>query len=305
MRKKLPKNLERRILVVNKHCCCICEKDGMYKEVLIHHIDGNNSNNKIENLAILCLEHASMADAGLKKGKLGSGKKLTPAEVREYKKRWERKVGIENKMERRRFPLYQKKHLEILYKFEIRKVKNEILSLSDNDKRLREKFDYLDQFVLEEFISGLELRKFLLNAYTDIALLSVVANNMPKMLSKAILGLFIHLVSPEEVKMDASDKKLFVKSLETIGILASFAAEFNPNVSVLTNTCKAFYELSEIATWYKLKDMKDKIIKELMIIEKDCLQYGSEKNSKQIRQERFKRINIVKKTIGKVELLKF
>ena len=47
------------------------------------------------------------------------------------------------------------------------------------------------------------------------------------------------------------------------------------------------------------------IIKELMIIEKDCLQYESEKNSKQIRQERFKRINIVKNTIGKVELLKF
>ena len=46
------------------------------------------------NLAVLCLVHASAADAGLKKGKLGSGKKLKPDEVREFKKIWEKERDI-------------------------------------------------------------------------------------------------------------------------------------------------------------------------------------------------------------------
>jgi hypothetical protein len=303
MRKHLPRKLEKRILVMNKHCCCICENDGMFKEVVIHHIDGDNSNNEIENLAVLCLQHASMADTGLKRGKLGSGKKLTPSEVREYKKHWETKVGIEKKFQRRQFPLYQRKHFEILYEFEIAKIKNEILSLNDNDKRLREKFDYLDQLVIEEFISGLELRKLLLEAYGDIALQSINGDKVPKMLSKAILGLFKHLIGPHEVKIQARDKKLILKSIEPLGTLGSFSAEFNPDLRVLLNACNAFYELSEIAKWYKLKAVKEKIVKELIKIREDCSQYESEKKSVRIKNERLKRVDIVKRIIKKVRLL--
>jgi len=304
MRKKLPQPSEKRILVMNKHCCCICENDGMFKEVVIHHIDGNNSNNEMENLAVLCLQHASLADAGLQKGKLGSWKKLTPSEVREYKKHWETKVGIEKKFERRQFPLYQKKHFEILYEFEIAKIKNEILSLSDNDKRLKEKFDYLDQLVIEEFISGLEIRKLLLGAYWDIALQTIDRNRVPKMLSKVILGLFKHLIGPHEVKIDARDKRLILKSMEPLGTLGSFSAEFNPDLRVLSNACTAFYELSEIAKWYNLKGVNEKIVKELIKIRKDCSKYESEKKSVWIKNERLKRVNIVKRIIKKVKLLR-
>lgn len=84
MRKEIPNSKEKKVLVMSKHCCCICQAERIYKPVAIHHIDGNNSNNKLENLAVLCLDHHSMADAGLKKGKVGSGKKLTPAHVKEY-----------------------------------------------------------------------------------------------------------------------------------------------------------------------------------------------------------------------------
>lgn len=95
MRHKLSPSLERCVLVKNRHCCCICQSDGYGKDVLVHHIDGNNSNNVESNLAILCLIHASQADAGLKRGKLGSGKKLKPDFVKQYKKIWERKIELE------------------------------------------------------------------------------------------------------------------------------------------------------------------------------------------------------------------
>jgi hypothetical protein len=62
---------------------------------LVHHIDGNNSNNIESNLAVLCLVHASQADAGIKPGKLGSGKKLKPDDVTQYKRIWERKIELE------------------------------------------------------------------------------------------------------------------------------------------------------------------------------------------------------------------
>lgn len=104
-RKKLNSSTEQCILIKNRHCCCICQEMGIDKEVIIHHIDGNNRNNVISNLAVLCLVHASKADAGLHKGKLGSGRKLTPKYVLKYKDIWEKrcnkpsyKIDIEEKV---------------------------------------------------------------------------------------------------------------------------------------------------------------------------------------------------------------
>ncbi len=123
MRPKLPSSIERRVLLQNRHCCCVCQVDGHGKEVLIHHIDGNNRNNVESNLAVLCLVHASMADAGLKHGKLGSGKKLKPDSVRQYKKIWQKKADLASQHRIETLTLRAKKQLEILYKFEIHKTK--------------------------------------------------------------------------------------------------------------------------------------------------------------------------------------
>jgi len=291
---------------MNKHCCCICERDGLFKEVLIHHIDGNNSNNKSENLAVLCLNHASMADAGLRTGKLGSGKKLTPAEVKEYKKRWETKVGLTSNLQKRTFPLYQKKHLQILHQYEINKIKNEILSLNDKDKRLKEKFTYFDQLVIEEWMTDLPLRKFLLKAYDELIIPGWIIEdvNKSKLLAKSISSLFSHLGDPTLIPMNKSEKKLLTKGLEALETFASFAGQFSPNISPLKNACNAILELAEIALLYNLKDVKRKILRLLNKIEKDCSEYESEKKTKLVTQERLKRVTIVETTIRKVNSLK-
>jgi len=89
MRVKIPPKIEIEILIKNKRCCCICKIDGLTKKVHIHHIDGDSSNNDFSNLAVLCFEHHSDADAGLILGKYGSGRKLKPEEVRSHKALWE------------------------------------------------------------------------------------------------------------------------------------------------------------------------------------------------------------------------
>jgi hypothetical protein len=140
MRKKLPKSTEAEILVRNRSCCCICQDGGVGKEVIVHHIDGDNSHNDMANLAVLCLVHASSADAGLRKGKLGAGKKLAPELVIEYKKRWEQKIAEELKIsEPISFP-YGKLREELLRRLESHLEAN-------RKKRLSELKDELSSYV--------------------------------------------------------------------------------------------------------------------------------------------------------------
>ncbi len=136
MRKKLPKETEIEILIRNRNCCCICQDSGIGKEVIIHHINGNSSRNDITNLAVLCLTHASDADAGLRKGKLGAGKKLSSELVIEYKKRWEQKIAEDLKVsEPIRVP-YDKLHKELLIKLESHLDTNRKNRLSELKKEL-------------------------------------------------------------------------------------------------------------------------------------------------------------------------
>ncbi len=305
MRKAIPKSKEKKVLVINKHSCCICQEERVYKPVAIHHIDGNNSNNKIENLAVVCLDHHSMADAGLKKGKLGSGKKLMPSHVKEYKKLWEAKVNLTSKVEKRKFPLYQKKLLQILYQFEINKTKNEILVLSDSDKRLTEKFDYFDKLFFEELTGEIHLRKFLLDAYHDLVVPGWIFEdrNKTKLLAKAVPGLFGHLGNPDWVPMDRSDRQLLIKALNVLETLASFAGEFGPYLGPVKDGCNAILQLAEITSPYGLKGVREKFIGVLKEVQKNCSKYDSEKANKQASQQRQRRVAVVKKTLQALKAL--
>ena len=273
MRPKIPPSLERRVLVSNKHCCCICQGDGYGKEVLIHHIDGNNSNNVESNLAVLCLVHASMADAGLKKGKLGSGKKLKPDSVKQYKSIWQRKTNLEQQHRREVISLKAKNQLEILYKFEIHKTKNFILALKDKDKRIKESFDYYDQLVIEEFISGINIRSILLDAYSDLAVQSIDSVIVPQKLAKSLWGLFLHLVGPDKVSITAKDKKIFSECLKIFETLGEFAGEFGGGTPVLKTVCKELYEFAEIASWYKLTKERKRIFSVFRKIHNACARF--------------------------------
>lgn len=69
------------MLLANRHACCVCQQGG----VQIHHINGVNSDNRKQNLAVLCLNHHNMATAP---PKLTAA--LKPVQIRAYKRNWER-----------------------------------------------------------------------------------------------------------------------------------------------------------------------------------------------------------------------
>lgn len=75
-------------MVANRHCCCICNVT--HKDVQIHHIDNDNSNNAPENLAVLCLDcHSKVTSDG------GLGRSYSPGEVASYKTLWEERMRYE------------------------------------------------------------------------------------------------------------------------------------------------------------------------------------------------------------------
>lgn len=83
-RKSVPSDVEVQIL---KHCrrrCCICfglKKDDTFKKHgQIAHLDKNPSNNSIENLVFLCLEHHDLYDS-----RTSQSKNITLGEVKAYR----------------------------------------------------------------------------------------------------------------------------------------------------------------------------------------------------------------------------
>lgn len=258
-----------------------------------------------DDLAVLCLTHASTADAGLKKGKLGSGKKLTQDEVRINKRVWEDKVLAETKVERKLLPLRERRQLEVLYKFEISKRKNEILSLSQKQQQLRKNnYEFLQQLLIEEFITGLKLRPIILKAFSDIGVQSAGDDNIALPLVNAIRGLFLHLVGPEDIKIYPDDKKLLLQSLDIFETIGGYGAEISDDTKVLTKTCKTIYELAEISSWYKFSDFLKKSMRVLNKIKKDCSKYEPMQKKKSKRKLIKSRTKIVEDSIKLIKRLK-
>ena len=80
MRTRLPDSVRTRVLVANRHSCCVCQRI----DVQIHHIDGDPSNNADDNLAILCVPHHDKATPAH-----SLTAKLKASEIRVYKRDWE------------------------------------------------------------------------------------------------------------------------------------------------------------------------------------------------------------------------
>jgi len=80
MRKPIPGNIRSNILLANRHLCCVCKQGA----IQIHHINSDPSDNSLENLSVLCLNHHEMATAPK-----GVTARLKPEEIIKYKNSWE------------------------------------------------------------------------------------------------------------------------------------------------------------------------------------------------------------------------
>jgi hypothetical protein len=81
IRVPIPDDIAAEILFLSDRTCSVCNIRG--KQIQIHHIDENPTNNSIENLSILCFE---CHDQTMIKG--GFGRKLEANQIIKYRREW-------------------------------------------------------------------------------------------------------------------------------------------------------------------------------------------------------------------------
>jgi len=83
VRTSLPKYVETEVLISSRRRCCICfglNRDTRIANGQIAHLDKNNSNHKLENLAFLCFDHHDEFDSTS-----SQRKNLTTGEVKKFR----------------------------------------------------------------------------------------------------------------------------------------------------------------------------------------------------------------------------
>lgn len=92
-RKTIPKKTQTNVLTSSRRRCCICfalSKDTSEKKGQIAHLDQDNSNNEIDNLAFLCLNHHDEYDS-----KTSQSKGISEDEVKLYRSQLIRLISTE------------------------------------------------------------------------------------------------------------------------------------------------------------------------------------------------------------------
>ncbi len=240
MRKAIPKSREAEILFLNRHSCCICQDKG--KDVQIHHIDGDNKNNDIANLAILCLDCHSRVT-----GKHGLGKSYSTLEVKRYKKEWEaiikRKFALPSISRARRAPKIERQ----LFVYEAKSLIYRMLSAKDTNNAFFEVgFENLWQLSVLEGIQK-EIIEHLSFAFTLSAISEV---NKPVALARSLSKFFGYLVGPIDVPLRKSDQRDILDAIEALEFAHNLCVDENKKYRILSAMKNALSDFMAIAIKY-------------------------------------------------------
>jgi hypothetical protein len=248
-RPPIPEKVQSELLYINDMTCCICHRRS--KPVVIHHIDGNRSNNSIDNLAVLCNDHHDLVHS-----KRSLTKNLTPHVLKKYKEHWE--LYNKNRVKIQTSPLQSKTGIEkILFEFEIRKTAYEILSLSEvNQNDLEEKLEYLNTIntlegYTKEILQTIENISFVIAA--DDYKAAIIAGNLYNYAGFLWIG-------PSEISLTKEYKDDLFKIVEILRIIGSFSSEFNKNNDVIDNVLFSLDFLADISIVYDQIDLAKKIV---------------------------------------------
>lgn len=262
-RRKIPEKVSASVVYKNDRACCVCHKRLPFQ---INHINRNPTDNREENLCVLCLNHHNQFES---KSTISKG--LTPELLRKYKVEWEYIVRKRREKEYGGLHqvVYKKSNMDFI-KSQIELVSYEIMSLPDNDeKRLKEKLDILWHI---NVMGGFS--KEVITALHNIATIATLDNkNIPFLVADAVYDQFPHLIGPKEVKWSKEDEKNVREGITILKTIGEFNSEFNKNKKVTEAVCDNLYKLFEVAVWYN----KSHIAKEIGNTWKSIMDASKEK----------------------------
>jgi hypothetical protein len=255
----IPLKIQREVLFRNEACCCICGKSN----VQIHHIDGNNSNHELSNLAVLCVEHHDSASS-----KSSMTRKLSSSLIRQFKKSWETRVINRRRIIRSK--ITKDKGEQTFIKFEIKKL---VFSLpafpqkSTTNSTIDQLFHWhLFTDTLKDILRYLDyIRWFLKGPQVAIVL-------------DRLWEFFWQFVDPKDVPMDKGDEKNIATAIELIGNLGKQTIILEENPNVFNNLFSAMKNFESVANEYKKPLLKNLIKRQFLQIKKELFE---QKNYKQ------------------------
>jgi hypothetical protein len=249
---KVPKQIEASVLFENDHTCCLCRERG--KDVVTHHIDGDNSNHDPTNLAVLCLDCHSRVT-----GTRGLGRKYSSTEVEKYKRDWE-------------FIVRKKRHLIIEpyrkpQRSEVRPTRFEIkrnlyeLAATKNSKRAKEILELMDIYHMYDLESDYILH------ILDI-LVPIIHGPNICLVAEYILHYFWHLAGPEHTRITKKDIRIIGSAIEVLTWMGEFNAEFFEEGTAVRAALRSLHSLFETVSYYHLARLENKIKKSIQSIRK-------------------------------------
>lgn len=246
-RRRVPAAIADEVLFRSDHTCCICRVRG--KDVQVHHIDGDPGNNRVANLAIVCLDCHSRVT-----GPRGLGKAHTPGEVRRYKRSWELQV-LDTRRVRRPRITYKK---ELVSQIDF--IVCEILACGRDNPRAIELLDML--FELHLWRGSRQVDRAIVEGLHHLAVMSGLSSpKLVTLVAEKLWEMCFHFIGPEDVPMTKQDREQVDECIEALCTLAEFNCEFGRGRKATEAIAEHAENFFEVALWYSKKDLANRVLR--------------------------------------------
>jgi hypothetical protein len=244
-RPRIPSKIQTEILYRTDHTCCICRRE---RRVIIHHINGNPRNNKPDNLAVVCLPcHDLVTGTG------GLTRSISTAEVRKFKRAWEKQVQDSRGVHRAQIR-YKK---ELISQIDI--IICEILACRPDNPHVEELLNVL--YELHLWRGGQEIDRKIIEGLHHLALMSGLDSpRLATLVAEKLWQLCWHFVGPHEVHMDERDEAQVLKCIDALETLAEFNCEFGHGRKTICSITEYAENFFEIGLWYSKRQVVNEII---------------------------------------------
>lgn len=245
-RPRIPSKIQTEIQYRADHTCCICRKE---RRVIIHHIDRRPRNNKLDNLAVVCLPCHDLVH-----GTGGLTRLISKAEVRKFKRAWEKQV-LDSRGVSRTQIRYRK---ELISQIDI--IVCEILGCRPGNPRVEELLNGL--YELHLWRGGKEIDRKIIEGLHHLALMSGLGSpRLATLVAEKLWQLCWHFVGPHEVSMDKRDEDEVLKCIDALKTLAEFNCEFGHGRKAIYSITEYAENFFEIGLWYSKRRVANTIIR--------------------------------------------
>jgi hypothetical protein len=205
----IPPNVEDEVLFLADHTCCICMT--RFKDVQIHHIDGDPSINDLDNLAVVCLDCHSRVT-----GRPGLGRAYTWGEVRRYKRNWEARVRATRGAHQSITGQRQKQLVS-----QIDLIVCEILACEKDSIRASQLLDVL--FELNLWRGSRQVTGSIVQGLHHLAVMTGLGSpRLSGRVAETLWKVCWHFVGPDRVSMGKNGLALVLECIDALGTLAEF-----------------------------------------------------------------------------------